>query len=344
MPDEARLIADHDPAGAVSVSAVVVTFRRQDLLPDCLRSLRRAFATLPEVTEIVVVDNGSPENVASDRVRDWCPEARVVTLPDNRGYAGGITAGLSIVRGEWVFTVGDDATVDEDAIGLMLAAGRSAPDVGSVAAKMLFADESDGAVINSAGIEIDRLGVATDRLLGQPAAASEHDVTEVFGASGGAALYRTAMLADVGAFDASFVLYLEDADLAWRARRHGWRCLYVPAAVVHHHHSATTQHRSESKYFYVGRNRIRMLAKNASAAQLRRYGALMVLYDACYVAYALAADRTLAPARGRISGLRRWRSDRRSLGATAPVTLAPPRGLVAALRRNRAWASGSGRS
>ncbi len=67
-------------------------------------------------------------------------------------------------------------------------------------------------------------------------------MTEVFGACGGGGLMRRAMLDDIGGFDDSFFLYLDDADVAWRGQMRGWRCLYAPAAVVHHHHSATTVH------------------------------------------------------------------------------------------------------
>jgi GT2 family glycosyltransferase len=219
----------------------------------------------------------------------------------------------------------------------MLAAGRSAGDIGSVAAKMLFADRAEGAIVNSAGLDIDRLGIAVDRFVGAPAAALPAETTEVFGSSGGAALYRRAMLEHVGGFDTSFGVYLEDADLAWRARIAGWRCLLEPRAVVHHHHSATTGHRSDYKYFHVGRNRVRMLAKNATRRHLLAYAPLIVLYDLGYVAYALVVDRTTAPLRGRVQGLRDWRRYRGSCSSTRrPVGLVAPLGVRAALGRNAA--------
>lgn len=341
-PDARRIVRGALTADGPAVSAVVLTYRRQDLLRDCLSSLAAALAEVPEPTEIVVVDNGSPGNVATRRVREWCPDAEIVVLTENRGYAGGVVEGIRRARGEWVLTVGDDSTLDEGAVVALLAAGRSAPDVGSVAAKMLFAESAGGAMINSAGLEIDRLGIAADRLVGQPAGAGEGHVTEVFGTSGGGALYRAAMLDAIGSFDASFGLYLEDADVAWRARRAGWRCLYVPGAVVYHHHSATTGHRSPGKYRHVGRNRVRLVAKNATRRQLLRYALPMIGYDLAYVAYAALANRTLAPLHGRLEGLRHWRADRRAARPEVEVELAPVLGLRAALRRNRAWRLGSG--
>jgi GT2 family glycosyltransferase len=324
----------------VAVSAVILTYQRQDLLPACLDSLRVALDAVAGDTEIVVVDNASPGNRATAIVGEICPQARVVTVTENRGYAGGLLAGLEVAGGEWILTIGDDATIEPEGVAALLATARSGDDVGSVAAKMLFAGRVEDTV-NSAGLEIDRLGTAVDRLVGAPALQAETHTTEVFGTSGGAALYRRAMLDAIGGFDETFGVYLEDADVAWRARMAGWRCLLEPRAVVHHHHSATTRHRSDYKYFHVGRNRVRMLAKNATVGHLLRWGVPIVLYDLAYVVYALVVDRSTAPIRGRAQGLRDWRRYRAAGQVRRPVALAPARGLRAALGRNAAiWTPG----
>ena len=78
------------------------------------------------------------------------------------------------------------------------------------------------------------------------------------------------MLDEIGGFDGDIFLYLDDVDVAWRAQMAGWPVRYVPEAVVWHHHSATNAHGSDRKYFYVGRNRVRLLARNADRRQLRR--------------------------------------------------------------------------
>jgi hypothetical protein len=84
-----------------------------------------------------------------------------------------------------------------------------------------------------------------------------------------------------------------------------------------------------------------MLAKNATAGHLLRYGLPIVLYDLAYVTYALVVDRSTAPIRGRIQGLRDWRRYRAAGHVRRPVTLAPARGLRSALGRNAAiWTPG----
>jgi GT2 family glycosyltransferase len=282
----------------------------------------------------VVVDNGSHDGSIEAFRTALADDAVLVELPRNLGFAAAAVEAIRRSSGDWIALVNNDVIVEPDAIAELLAAGSSSSDVGSIAAQMRFAD---GDVINSAGIGVDRLGVAYDRLLGRPASAGEPHPVEVFGASGGAALHRRAMLDEVGGIDASYFFSLEDADLAWRARMRGWRCLYAPAAVVHHHHGATGAHGSELKYFHVGLNRVRTLSKNADGRLLARYGLGMVAYDLAYVAFAAVTDRTLAPLRGRLRGLREWRSYRRAGSDRRPVELAPVRGVRAALMRRSVW-------
>jgi GT2 family glycosyltransferase len=319
----------------VTVSAIVVSYRRPDILDACLGSLREALARTGAPAELIVIDNASRDG-SLELAAELAPEATVVEMPANLGFAAGAAHGISRSTGEWVLLVNTDVVTEPDAVEQLLAVGRSSPEVGSVAAQMRFAGERAG-IINSAGIGIDRLGIAFDRLLDQPVEASETEPVEVFGACGGAALLRRAMLDDVGGLDESFFFSLDDADLAWRAQMRGWRCLYAPAAVVNHEHSATARHGSSLKYFHVGLNRVRMLAKNADGRQLRRYGPAIVGYDLMYVVFAALTDRTLAPLRGRVQGLREWRTYRRAGAARRPVELAPTQGLRAALARRSAW-------
>jgi len=323
----------------VRLSAIVVNFRRPELLRECLRSLATALERVEGATELVVVDNGSADG-SNDLVRAEFPGATLVALERNRGFGGGVNAGLERSSGEFVLLLNNDATVEPEAIAELLGVAETAADVGSVAAQMRFADRPE--TINSAGIGIDRLGVAYHRLLGAPTSASEREPVEVFGASGGAALWRRSALESVGCFYEPFFVYLEDVDVAWRARMRGWRALYAPGAIVYHHHSATAVHASDFKYRWVGRNRLRLLARNADRRQLLRHAPAIVAYELAYVAYAARRDRTLAPLRGRLRGLREWRSARRSGAAgRRAVELAPRQGLGAALRRRRAWSGPS---
>jgi len=79
--------------------------------------------------------------------------------------------------------------------------------------------------------------------------------TDVLFPSGCAALYKRAMLDEIGLFDEDLFAYCDDTDLGLRARLAGWRCRSVPAAVVYHKYSAASAAYSPLKAFLVERNR-----------------------------------------------------------------------------------------
>ena len=112
--------------------------------------MRRSSSTTPRSTGSLEV------------VRDEFAGVRLITLSENRGFAGGVGEGIRAAKGEWVLCINNDATVDTAAVAeLLRTADEANEDVGSIAALMVFADRRD--LINSARIEVDSLGVAWDR-------------------------------------------------------------------------------------------------------------------------------------------------------------------------------------
>ncbi len=291
-----------------ALSVVVLAFRERELLAECLAACLLASAAVPGEVELLVVDNGG----LSAFVASSCPSARIVDPGANLGFAGGVQRGIELAQAPWIALVNDDARLEPDALAALLAAGDTRPDVGSVAAQIRFA--ADRSRINSAGITVDALGAASERWAGRPVSIASQS-GPVFGASACVGLYRAATLRAIGGFDERFFAYLEDVDVAWRARAAGWASWYEAGAVAYHHGSASTGAQSPQKYFLVGRNRIRLLARNATRRQLLRALPAIALYDLAYVAYVAMADHTLAPLRGRIAGLRDWSGYRREAAA-----------------------------
>jgi GT2 family glycosyltransferase len=195
--------------------------------------------------------------------------------------------------------------------------------------------------VYSAGLVVDRRGQNADRLMGEPTERGDAEPVEVFGACGAAALYRRDMLDEVGGFDERFRFGLEDADVAWRARMRGWRCLYAPGAIVYHDLGGTVPHGSPLRLHQAGRNRLLLIARNMDGRQLRRNLPRIVAFDLAYVLYGLVRLRSVEPLRGRVAGLRLWRGVRREAAAERrPVGLAAPTPYRTVLARRRAWSLG----
>jgi hypothetical protein len=285
------------------VSIIILNWNGRAFLETCLPAV---LAQTHGDFEVVLVDNGSDDG-SVELVQTQFPLVRLIQNAHNLGFAAGNNQAIRATTSEFVATLNNDARPEPDWLATLVAAMASAPRVGMCASKMLFADRPH--VINSAGLAVDRAGIAWDRCGGQrdgPPGAGHEQIKPVFGASAGAALYRRAMLDQVGLFDETFFAYLEDVDLAWRAQMAGWEALYVPQARVYHHHSATAGAGSAFKRRLLGRNKAWLILKNYPTPALLRYLPAILVYDWIAVAYTLLVQRDLSALQGRLEGLRRW--------------------------------------
>jgi GT2 family glycosyltransferase len=121
-------------------------------------------------------------------------------------------------------------------------------------------------VINNAGGIVLRDGSGADRGFQEIDEGQYDEPVEVFTACGNGMALRTAVGRELGWFDDAFFMYYEDTDLSWRWRSRGWSVQYVPTAVLRHVHSATSTEWSPRWRFFVERNRMLMLTKNASGS------------------------------------------------------------------------------
>ena len=303
------------------VSVVILNWNGRRYLEDCLTSLQAQTYT---DFEVILVDNGSTDG-SVEWVAERFPQVRVIRNETNVGFAAGNNQAIRASQAEFVVTLNNDTHVEPGWLAALVAAVEDDPTVGMCASKMLFADRPG--VINSTGINLDPAGIAWDRRGGDLDDERESEPVEVFGPCAGAALYRRAMLDQIGLFDEDFFAYLEDVDLAWRARLAGWRCLYVPSARVYHVHSATGVEGSPFKSRLLGRNKVWTIAKNYPMGRLACYLPLILLYDLAAVLYALIVRRDISSLQGRLEGLRRlpdiWRK-RRAVQALQRENRGPP--------------------
>jgi GT2 family glycosyltransferase len=221
------------------VSIIVVS--RNDAA-DLPVSLASALAQTGVTTETLLVDNASTD--ASREVPARLGGAiRVLALPENVGFAGAMNAGIDASSGRYVLALNPDCRLEPDFCAVLAERldRADARDVGSASGRVLRATGpglARGDVLDTTGIYFTPNGRHFDRDGGELAAGRRLAEDEIVGPSGAAGFYRRAALESAristGYFDADFFLYREDADLAWRLRRLGWRSLYVPRAIASH--------------------------------------------------------------------------------------------------------------
>jgi GT2 family glycosyltransferase len=205
--------------------------------------------------EVVIVDNSGHGLV---RRNGSAPGARVIENPRNAGFGTAVNQGFHSSTSPFIATINDDAVAHPGWLAALHSALAARPDAGMCAAQVRLFGEPR---LDSAGMLVSRDGSSKQR--GHGRLPEDFPVPEeVLLPSGSSAIFRRAMLDDIGAFDDSFFLYCEDTDLGLRARWAGWKCLYAPQAVAEHHYSHSAGGASPLKAYYVERNRLFVLVKN----------------------------------------------------------------------------------
>ncbi|MDY0019115.1 MAG: glycosyltransferase family 2 protein [Anaerolineae bacterium] len=301
------------------LSVIIPNWNGAHYLPVCLESLdRQTFRDF----ETLVVDNHSQDD--SLEVLARYPTVQTLVLDENRGFTGACNAGFRAAHGEIQVLLNNDTEVDGGWLAAIVEAFASHPEVGLVASKMLLFDRRD--VFHTAGDYVTVDGLAHNRGVWEKDAGQYDHEAYVFSACGGSSAYHRRMLDEIGLLDDAFFFSFEDVDLAWRAQLAGWRCLYVPRAVVYHKLKASGGGVIAS--FHDARNRVYTLVKNYPADLWRCYGRKVVgaqLHLAWEALRAWRGAEARATLRGLLAGLggiSRMRAARREIQARRRVELA----------------------
>ncbi len=254
------------------VSVITLNWNGTKVLSECLEGLHsqtyQSFST-------IVVDNGSTDG-SVDFVRRNYPEVNLVALDKNAGFCVANNIAIRSVETEYVALLNNDAVPDPLWLSKLVQAMDSHPEAGLVASKMLFYDDPER--IDRAGDSYTIAGVALLRGCGESSANYDEEVS-IFGACAGAALYRTEMLKEIGLFDEDFFLLYEDVDLSFRAQLRGYKCLYVPNAIVYHRASSSIGYDSSISVYYSHRNLEWVYIKNMPTKLLLKTIWLHIIFD-----------------------------------------------------------------
>lgn len=230
------------------VAVVIVNYRTAELCCDALASL--AGEIDPERDVAVVVDNASGDGSA-ERIEAWIAErgasrwARLLRAPANRGFAAGNNLAIRSVVADFYLLLNSDAQLRPGALGALLAAAAARPDAGllgpriedtaGIAQMSTFVDHSPASEL----IRAANTGPLS-RLLRRWDVAQAEPAAEPDWLSFACVMIRRAVVETAGLLDEGYFLYYEDCDYCRRARRAGWKHVFVPAARAVHLHGASS--------------------------------------------------------------------------------------------------------
>jgi O-antigen biosynthesis protein len=245
------------------ISVVVVTYNSRQDIAACLQALLASVGTRPEIT---VVDNCSGDGTADVVAADF-PSVRLLRSPANLGFGGGNNLGFAASTGDLLVTVNPDVRLRAGALQALATAFAADTRLGIAGAKLFFADGST--IQHAGGIVNYPLATTWHRGYQEVDAGQYEEPADVSFVTGAVLAMRRTVFEKTGGFDIGFYpVYYEDVDLCYRARRAGWRVVYLPTVVGLHRTSVSLDRTGETYFRFFHTSRVRFVMKHYTTDEL----------------------------------------------------------------------------
>jgi len=240
------------------ITVLIVAFRSRDTLPGVLAGLARQTVAPARVQ---VLENGSPREEAVDEAL-VAGRAELVVSSTNLGFAAGNNVLAARTETDWLFMLNPDAYPSGTLIADLQAAVKRYPEI-PIFGCTQYAHDTPG-VLDGAGDVYHFTGLPYRA--GQGKVLTAPPEGEVFGPCGAATLIRRDLFEALGGYDKDYFCYVEDVDLAYRARLRGARCIQLRCPSVSHVGHASSGRRSAFAAYHGARNRFWTFFKNTPLA------------------------------------------------------------------------------
>jgi len=242
----------------VRTSIIIVYYNQIDLLFDCLTSL---IPTLSSSDEVIIVDNASQEQ-RNNEISNLFPFVKLIKNERNIGFGGGNNLGVEHAKGKYFAFLNPDTVVENGWLDHLIQTLETHPRVGMITPKILL--KQDTSKINTCGNSIHISGLTLCRGMGKPR--DYYPNTGIVNAVSGACfLLKNELYKQIGGFNETFFMYMEETDLSLRSRLVGYQCFYDADSTIYHNYNLSID---PYKVYYQERNRYLLLLNNFHFATL----------------------------------------------------------------------------
>lgn len=214
------------------VSCVVLTLDDKANVLDCLASLSQVrYQNL----EIIVSDNGSTDGT-SEVIRNEFSNVKLIENGHNLRFSGGNNAGIEYAMkhgADYVLLLNNDTVVEPHFISEMVKIGESDPKIGLLGPKIYYHAEPQQLWYAGGKVYLWR-GIVKHVGIREMDRGQYDNICDVDYVTGCALMMKRLVVEKIGMLDPSYVAYSEDTDFSLRAKKAGFRLVYVPKAIVWH--------------------------------------------------------------------------------------------------------------
>ncbi|GAB3937240.1 glycosyltransferase family 2 protein [Mucilaginibacter myungsuensis] len=245
------------------VSIVTVNFNQAAVTMDLLRSIAQT-NTYPDL-EVIVVDNGSKHNPGLEIAAEY-PDVKFIATGANLGFAGGNNVGIKAATGDYYFLVNNDTEFIPGLVQKLVDTLDEHPEVGAVSPRIHYFD--DQTLIQYVNFTQMNYYTCANSSPGQFQRNGD-DYNTVVGpvgyAHGAAMMVKREATDKVGLMYENYFLYYEEMDWAERIKRAGYQIWMRGDALIYHKESVSVGRNSWLKEYFMNRNRILFIRRNAPA-------------------------------------------------------------------------------
>jgi GT2 family glycosyltransferase len=257
------------------VSIVALNWNTHSVTCDFLRSIKSQ-CTYKNI-EVIVVDNYSKDD-PSELFRSIYPEARIIRNDANLGFSGGNNVGIRAAKGDYLFIVNNDTEFTPGLIEGLLEVFSTHPDAGVASPKFHYFFQKG--TIEYAGYQSVNLFTGRNGMIGcrEKDEGQYDEMRETHYAHGGGMMVSRKAIEEAGPMYEPFFLYYEEFDWCTQIKKKGYKIYYQPKSLIYHKESMTTGKSSPLKTFYITRNRILFMRRNAPLPGLMVFLAWFVCF------------------------------------------------------------------
>jgi len=238
------------------ISVIVVTYNSEKYIKKCLDSILES--NYPNY-EILVIDNASSDNTLSE-LKKFQNKLKLIKNKKNLGFTKANNIGIKNSKGKIIVLINPDAYVTKNAILELVLPFLEDKKIMITGSKIYYPETKK---IQSAGGIIQKNGLTNHLGYGEEDNYQFNYPRSVEYVTGAAMAVRKKLFEITGLFDSAYSpAYYEETDKCLRARKLGYKVVYVPESVVYHHESTTLGALSKNYLQIFHRNRFRFIYRN----------------------------------------------------------------------------------
>lgn len=258
------------------VSIVVINFNGKkylgNILDDCISSILNSEYNR---FEVLFVDNGSSDGSighvkglfgSDDRIR-------IISLGRNYGTTKAKNEGIKASKGDMIFILNNDIILKKETLLKLVEVMKSDPDIGIIGPKLISPSgeiQSEGESFSELLSLLNIISPSLWEKNNKMETKKLGDLNVVDWLVGAALMVRRDMVMKLNLYDEDYFMYAEETDLAYRAKKAGYKVACLTTCEAIHYGDATARHFSVWKSDLLARNELLFIQKNYSKTKLAR--------------------------------------------------------------------------